>query len=62
MKMIKTKWDKMLKVYEIIVFFHCPPYLQQNYVLYTWFNVDNYGRPLSLQCDGFIPVLGGMVK
>ncbi len=46
--MIK-KWAKMMKVYGINVFFsRRPPLLPlKEYVLYTLFNVDNYGWPLS---------------
>ncbi len=35
----------MLKVFEINVFFHSPTSLKEC-VLYTLFNIDNYGRPL----------------
>ncbi len=32
----------MLKVFGINIFS-----IEKKYVLYTWFNVDSYGRPLS---------------
>ncbi len=38
----------ILKLYEIKFFFHCPPpHHVKEYVLYTPFNVDNYGWPLN---------------
>ncbi len=40
------KWAKMLKVYGINGFFPLTPL--KEYVLYTQFNDDNYGRPFKI--------------
>ncbi len=38
-----NKWDKTLKVFPLTLL------PRKEYTLYTRFNIDNYGRPLSFE-------------